>query len=347
MTWLAGVVCWVEPAVLNIRAPKPYTRSEMPRLLKLDLRPIAYDSVVEAVADDVAEAIEDDVELAEWRPITPVPVAATPQIAFVDGVERRHTRLSAEDGEGARLPGLLAAYAAGAVWPGREPPICHVVVERRVLLAAGARPPAIRLQAHNGCFEYAPVSRAESEFEGLEAALRGFREEIETQVARALVVDGCELVVIDGRLPPHLDERVVGLIKTPHLLPDVVTKHFEVLCGLGAGQRSPVFVRQRSDRAFFSWFVGLRMPGPVDLALANLALLEMDAPRQEALRMADVTASLLPRYASEPYQDDRAPQNLLPVALLERELRHRLGDSELIRRLLVESFYREAPSWQP
>ena len=51
--------------------------------------------------------------------------------------------------------------------------------------------------------------------------------------------------------------------------------------------------------------------------------------------------------ASEPYQDDRAPQNLLPVALLERELRHRLGDPELIARLLIETFYREAPGWQP
>ena len=317
----------------------------MARLLKLDARPIAYDSLVEASPSDMEGEIEDDVELAEWRPLTPEPLAALPTLAFVDGVERRERRISAE-GEGLPIAGLLASYAAGAVWPGRSPAFRHIFVQRRAILADGARPETLRLSAHNTCVDYEPASSPDPDFEGLEAALRTFRANLESQVVRALIVDGCDLVIVDGRLPPNLDSRVVGLIKTPHVLPSVVTKHYGLLAGLRAGERSPVFVRRRSDRAFYSWFVCLRTPSAMDIALSGLALLEMDTPKRDALRVADQTTALLPRYASEPYQDPRAPQNLLPVALLERELRHRLGDPDLIARLLIETFHREAPTWQ-
>ena len=39
-------------------------------------------------------------------------------------------------------------------------------------------------------------------------------------------------------------------------------------------------------------------------------------------------------FASEPHKDARAPQNLYPIAGLERELRHRLGDQAVIYRAL-------------
>ena len=40
----------------------------------------------------------------------------------------------------------------------------------------------------------------------------------------------------------------------------------------------------------------------------------------------------LPRFASEPHKDGRAPQNLYPIAGLEGELRRRLGDPHLLER---------------
>ena len=43
---------------------------------------------------------------------------------------------------------------------------------------------------------------------------------------------------------------------------------------------------------------------------------------------------LLPAFASEAHKDARAPQNLYPIGGLERELRHRLGDAELLYRAL-------------
>ena len=47
-----------------------------------------------------------------------------------------------------------------------------------------------------------------------------------------------------------------------------------------------------------------------------------------------MTAAVLPRFASEPHKDTRAPQNLYPIGGLERHLRHRLGDQALLFRSL-------------
>ena len=50
--------------------------------------------------------------------------------------------------------------------------------------------------------------------------------------------------------------------------------------------------------------------------------------------IADRTAAILPIVASEPHIDPRAPQNLVPIGALERELRHRMGDPGFVYRAL-------------
>jgi hypothetical protein len=59
-----------------------------------------------------------------------------------------------------------------------------------------------------------------------------------------------------------------------------------------------------------------------------------DLPLPEVARLADLTALLLPPLASVPHKDPRAPQNLVPIGGLERELRHRLGDQQILYRAL-------------
>jgi hypothetical protein len=57
-----------------------------------------------------------------------------------------------------------------------------------------------------------------------------------------------------------------------------------------------------------------------------------DVERAEAVRLADAVTRALPRFASVGHKDPRAPQNLYPIAGLERELRRRLGDPALLYR---------------
>jgi hypothetical protein len=83
-----------------------------------------------------------------------------------------------------------------------------------------------------------------------------------------------------------------------------------------------------------SWYV--RLPGPGGAPLAGVVRCECPADvAPEALTvLADLTAAVLPRYASEAHKDPRAPQNLYPIAGLERDLRHRLGDPQVLYRAL-------------
>jgi hypothetical protein len=67
-----------------------------------------------------------------------------------------------------------------------------------------------------------------------------------------------------------------------------------------------------------------------------------ELPSQEAIELADLSLVTLPRFASTPYKDPRAPQNLIPIAGLERRLRGLLGDSRLLHRALTLAAARSA-----
>ena len=54
----------------------------------------------------------------------------------------------------------------------------------------------------------------------------------------------------------------------------------------------------------------------------------------DAAVRADLAAATLPRFASAPHKEPRAPQNLYPIAGLEHRLRHLLGDQLVLERSL-------------
>jgi hypothetical protein len=150
------------------------------------------------------------------------------------------------------------------------------------------------------------------------------------------VPEGGDLLVIDGPLRgrQHLP-RALGYIKshrTTYLPPDL-----NALVGtLAAGQRTPVFLAGTNwDR--HTWY--LRLPGaagPAAAPWAGIVRIECsaDLPASEVIGLAGLSQVCLGRFASAEYKDTRAPQNLYPIAGLERELRRRLGDQRLLYRAL-------------
>jgi hypothetical protein len=58
------------------------------------------------------------------------------------------------------------------------------------------------------------------------------------------------------------------------------------------------------------------------------------------VELADASSKMLPRFASAPHWDARAPQNLVPVAGLEKRMRHLLGDRVLVNRLIKSAAQR-------
>jgi hypothetical protein len=54
----------------------------------------------------------------------------------------------------------------------------------------------------------------------------------------------------------------------------------------------------------------------------------------KAVALAQMSSAYLPKFASTPARDPRAPQNLTPVGALEEHLRNRMGDATLIQRAI-------------
>jgi hypothetical protein len=142
-----------------------------------------------------------------------------------------------------------------------------------------------------------------------------------------------DLLVVDGPLRgrTHLD-RTVGYVKT-HQKSYLPPEQAAVVAALAPGQRSPVFAMGTSWLRN-SWY--LRLAGGSRAPWAAVVRLECsaDLPVADAVALADVTALVLPSLASAPHKDPRAPQNLVPIGGLERQLRHRLGDAALLYRSL-------------
>ena len=89
---------------------------------------------------------------------------------------------------------------------------------------------------------------------------------------------------------------------------------------MASGERSPVF---RLGTAWGGWSWYLRLPVAIGAPWAGIVRVECsaDLPVEAAIELADLSLVTLPRFASTPYKDPRAPQNLIPIAGLERRLR--------------------------
>jgi hypothetical protein len=264
----------------------------------------------------------------DWAPITP---AASPArtVAFVDGVQRIDARLwVADDHEQSRM-GACVSMAAGVVICDGTARVQGIKVKRFAFAPSGV--------GSIGCgsgIMYTGVAVADLA-QTLDTQLRRHREDLEVEVAlSAPIVD---LLVLDG----HVRGRetipgAVGYLKSHHaqyLPPEFAA----VVSALRPGQRCPVFLLETAY-SHYSWYV--RLPGGEGHPWAGVVRCEASPSLSpaEVKQFADVVTATLPRFASQPHKDSRAPQNLYPIAGLERETRRRLGDQALLyRRLQVAS----------
>lgn len=283
--------------------------------------------------EEVATAVE--VSSDEWAPITPEP-CSMPPAAFLDGVSRVDARAFLDAGL-LVIPGVCGSVGAGTVLVESKAFFGPAEIRRSVVFGSGASgtlppiDPSLIYESRS-----VPGSRPEELNLGLQDVRTSAEDELAVRMARAGY-----LVIADGPARVREPLPVVGVIKSHHkayLDPDLEP----VVRALGAGQRTPVFlfgiIRPR-----YSWYV--RLAGDAGQhPWAAIVRCEVTAALSisRALELADLVAHHLPRFASKPFWDSRAPQNLVPIATLERRLWHLLGDRDIVYRRIRSALSREA-----
>lgn len=296
-------------------------------------------------AEDESVELDLSVELdpSRWIAIQPGDAIEIPPLAIVDGVRRIEARLVVSKA-GCTLHGALGAYGVGVVHcrDGRAR-FGEEVRGRLLIFGAGQLPPSPIVISPG--LTYLPLSVAE---EDPDAPLRGLHGEMrsaEELLARRLADDEEVLVVSDGPLSigERTPGRVVGFVKRLFKL-YLPNEHLSVLRALPCGTRTPVFLIRSAGRfARYSWFVRIANRLVVESDMTGLVRLEVaqGVGHETAIRLANLTTALIPRFVPSRSRDPRAPQNLVPIGALEQHLRHGLGDTRLIHRRLASLLARE------
>lgn len=302
------------------------------------------DGELDAAAAEVDPTVERAV--ADWGPVRAdvAPPARPARILFVDGVRRIEARAWIDDPADLTDPGgaastaseaIFASYAAGVVvCSGSRARVEHVL-PRRGLFTVAAQAETVVTSAGPYTDHRAEHRPGQPMAAALSRALQNELAEVELEVAAGARsgADEDDLLVVDGPLSGRRAlPRTIGYIKSHHSA--YLTPELHAQVGrLGPGERTPVF-RIGDGWVRYSWY--LRLPGAPGAPWAGVVRIECspDLPTAGVIELAALSQAVLPRFASAAYKDTRAPQNLYPIAGLERELRRRLGDPKLLYRAL-------------
>lgn len=277
-----------------------------------------------------------------WSPVPAPSRAQLPCCVFIDGVRRIEAALFAQDGD-LQAPGLAGSWAVGCAWSTRPPKIDAVTVGRELIVGGGLLPPALNVVIGQSTMTFRPGSvQGVAPLDPL-GGLQNVMRQAEAELASRTLQGGhADLVVSDGPLTYFLHGPAIGMVKRQSRT-YLDASRAEVLAQLRPGERTPIFKlgEQRLER--YSWYLRLSEPRRIDGTMAGLVRLEVAANGglAEGRRLAELAGAVLPRFASQPGKDPRAPQNVYPVGALESSLRHRLGDPSLIRRNFEAQLPRE------
>jgi hypothetical protein len=296
------------------------------------------------------EQVDVTCETKDWAPLEPGPLGGLGDlpVAFVDGTRRNEARVFvSQDGE-MPAPGIAASIGVGATVcdsasPGVDgrrngrwwmPKSARLVAERvdRFMAVGGSMD--VQLSAGAG-LEYKSLPVPGFEIEKIDKAIHNAMRSREAHMAQELASQEM-LVFVDGPLALLSPDPVpmVGYIKSHHrrYLDDDLQP---VVAALGCGRRTPMFCFGE-ERRRLSWYLRLCEPNAALGGWHGVVRCETPAelPLEQAVALADASTAILPAFASAPHWDPRAPQNLVPIAGLEKRLRHLLGERDLVYRMV-------------
>lgn len=262
---------------------------------------------------------------------TPPRAGIPERLAFVDGTMSTDARLTRREADGTLAAGIAGAWAAGSVLSEAGLPLrLDGVCFGRLTVCCGGAP--VPLPPQPGGWEWEAVAVEGDDVEVARQRLQRRMREAEGALAERLC-DAGWLTVVDGPLNNVRRTRtvpIVGYVKTHHrrmLAADTWARVPE----LEVGQRSSLFA---IGADLYGAYLRVGDAGPWASAWAGIVRLEVPsgAGRAAATGAVESAAAWLPRFASAPHRDRRAPVNLTPISGLERALRRHTGDPGLALR---------------
>lgn len=291
--------------------------------------------------ETTVQALEEPIEDGPWKPRCPQPLILPRMTAVIDGVMRSDARAMVTQDD-VRFLGLFCSHATGAVIVAQRVERVRIVemqVQRLFITGSGqSGPDTVHVPAGTSTpLTYISHSSPATTPDNLSEALINEMRQAESNIAEKLSgPDG--LILADGNLT-YIggSSSVVGVIKSIYRM-YLSTKRTKILEHLEAGQRTPLFRiqggKKRESYDVFSCYLRLTQPRRIEHVFTGLVRLEVKASLgpDKAIALLDQAAVKVFALASRSPKDPRAPQNLLPVGGLERQLRRRLGDPKLVRR---------------
>ena len=315
--------------------------------VRLDPWAAGYESALQLLETDEEPtgAVDTTVESGEWRPIRPAPAAPPVSMAFVDGVRRVEHRLLLESDQRTAF-GLLGSFAVGATRVDGRARVVHARAQRVACVGGGVALQRLEAPVPGGKMSIAfePHTTADNSPVAPMQCLQNTMRREEAALAEALSAEDGGLVFLDGPLTfvAASARPVVGFVK--RLLKQYLPPpHAALLRRLATGERTPVFLIE-AQAPRYSWYLRLAGGRAIDSALAGVVRLETSGAvgLAAARALADASARELPRLASSPARDPRAPQNLYPIGGLESALQHLLGDHLVVRRAIEARLHQAA-----
>ncbi len=317
---------------------------------------LEYDLPVALEEGQAPHEVRVDVEPGPWRAISPLTSLPLPQtLAFIDGRRRLDGRAIGRDGDRI-LYGAFATVAAGIIEIDCHHRRAHfpaaATVERVIAFGGDRQPEPVTVPGPPGSrctLRYAPAPNAtcRNDPQVPLALVQERMRDIEAALAVARSRDAQTLAIQDGNLFRDYEGSagaIVGYMKTlqRNYLP---AENARLLWQLAPGERTPLFSVGRGSARYWSWYMRSGQTGRGSLhGIVRLEIFASKANLALAQKIANWCCHLIPKYASEPLRDPRAPQNLMPVNALESWLGRHMGNPAIAQRCVKQFLQGANPS---
>jgi hypothetical protein len=258
-------------------------------------------------------------------------------MCFVDGVRRVEARVVTQETDQI-VYGLFGSIGVGTVFCRDGLAEMDSLTVQRYLILGHQQEHSVKILVGDTTLDFQGIAASAATFLEAMAVLQYRMRTSEAELGQSLLSDD-RCVFIDGPLTYFTPAKhaLVGVIKRIHRL-YLPNESVPLLGQLKARERTPLFLI-RDDNAKlnrYSCYLRLAQPREIEHPLAGIVRLEIRATvdLEKIVRLVDHATFELPRFASSPIRDPRAPQNLVPIGALEEELKRRLGDPVLIRRAI-------------